>query len=205
MSRRSYSQLAPFAPFVTAAALAFLAHGSTSCSSNPVHADEVDRLGDERDGVPQGEYHRAGQPCLTCHGFFGPSDTEFVVAGTVFAGGDPKRQIGLERAEVRLTDSGGTKWIARTNCVGNFFVKPSDWQPQFPILVEVGKGGTRRAMKSTIGRDGSCATCHTAESGATYQQVGQVFLYSGDDPGAPEGATDCPVSPKLRVEANTTP
>jgi hypothetical protein len=39
-----------------------------SCDTDPVHQAEVDALGGEVQGVSQGEYHRAGQPCTVCHG-----------------------------------------------------------------------------------------------------------------------------------------
>jgi len=167
-----------------------------SCA-DPVQSDAVSALGNETSGVPKGEFHRAGQPCVTCHGEGGPaSDVPFTVAGTVFA--QPKREVGVESAEVRMTDSDGTKYTAKTNCVGNFFVKPEDWQPKFPILVEVAKNNLRRSMQSAIGREGSCAGCHTVDLDPSdpLSQVDHIYLFASDEPGSPEGSADCPVDPK---------
>lgn len=177
--------------FVTLTLLA-----SLSCS-DPVLDDAIDEQGKETSGVPEGEHHRAGQPCVLCHQADGPaSDSIFTVAGTVFA--QPKRQVGVEKAEVRMTDSDGSKYIAKTNCVGNFFVKTSEWNPKFPILVEVAKGGVRRSMRSPIGREPSCGKCHrlSIPPADPYSQVGHIYLYSGDEQGTPDGALDCPVDPK---------
>lgn len=169
---------------------------AASCTSDPVLRDEVDALGNETEGVSKGEYHRAGQPCVVCHQEGGPaSDKPFSIAGTVFA--QPLRQVGVGGAEVRMTDSDGSKHIAKTNCVGNFYVAPEDWNPKFPILIEVAKGALSRSMRSTVGRDGSCAHCHSMDIKVSdpFSQVGHVYLYGGDEPGLPNGASDCPVDP----------
>ena len=57
-----------------------------ACDTDPVHSSAVDALGPEVAGVPKGPYHRAGQPCVTCHGGEGPASQQFVMAGTVFFG-----------------------------------------------------------------------------------------------------------------------
>jgi hypothetical protein len=176
--------------------LGALVFAMASCA-DPVLSDAVDALGNETSGIDKGEFHRAGQPCATCHQEGGPaSDFPFTVAGTVFA--QPLRQVGVESAEVRMTDADGTKYTAKTNCVGNFFVTPSEWQPKFPILVEVGKNNVRRSMRSAIGRDASCASCHSSElePADPLSQVGHIYLYGADEPGSPEGAADCKVDPK---------
>ncbi len=118
------------------------------------------------------------------------------MAGTVFA--QERRQVGVEGVEVRMTDAERTTHIATTNCVGNFMVTPNEWSPRFPILVEVGKGTIRRSMRSPIGRNASCAGCHSTELEVAnpFSQVGHVYLYGTDEPGSPEGAADCPVDPK---------
>ena len=176
--------------------LAFAAIAFLSCA-DPVLSDAVDKLGNETSGVDKGEFHRAGQPCGTCHQEGGPaSNSPFTVAGTIFA--QPLRQVGVEGVEIRMTDADGTKHTAKTNCVGNFFVKSAEWQPKFPILVEVAKNNVRRSMRSAIGRDASCAGCHTPELEAAdpFSQIGHVYLFSADEPGSPEGAADCKVDPK---------
>jgi hypothetical protein len=167
-----------------------------SCA-DPVLSDAVDAQGNETSGIDKGEFHRAGQPCVTCHQEGGPaSDFPFTVAGTVFA--QPLRQVGVESAEIRMTDADGTKHMAKTNCVGNFFVTAKDWQPKFPILVEIAKNNVRRSMRSPIGRDASCGSCHTQELEPSdpLSQVGHIYLFATDEPGAPEGAADCKVDPK---------
>jgi len=182
-------------PFALLMALVALV-ASASCT-DPVLSDAIDALGNETEGIEKGEYHRAGQPCVLCHQQGGPaSDAPFTIAGTVFA--QPKRQIGVEGAEVRMTDAEGTKYIAKTNCVGNFFVKASEWDPRFPVLVEIYKNNVRRGMQSPIGRDPSCAGCHSFDIPVPdpTSKVPHIYLYSGDEPGSPEGAADCPVDPK---------
>ena len=167
-----------------------------SCA-DPVQSDAVNALGPETSGVPKGVYHRAGQPCVTCHQEGGPaSGFPYTVAGTIFA--QPLRQIGVEGAEIRMTDAEGTTHIAKTNCVGNFMVAPGEWAPKFPVLVEIGKGNIRRSMRSIIGRSASCASCHSSdlEVADPFSQLGQVYLFAADEPGSPEGTEGCPVDPK---------
>lgn len=167
-----------------------------SCA-DPVLSDAIRAQGAETSGVAKGPLHRAGQPCGTCHQEGGTaSNSPFTVSGTVFA--QPLRQVGVEAAEVRMTDADGTTHIARTNCVGNFMVTADEWSPKFPILVEVGKGNVRRSMRSAIGRDASCAGCHATELEVSdpLQQVGHIYLFATDEPGSPEGTADCAVDPR---------
>lgn len=178
---------------------AALAASSTSCRTDPYLSNSISDLGNETSGVEKGPYHRAGQPCVLCHQEGGPaSSAPFTIAGTVFA--QPARQIGVEAAEVRMTDADGTKYVAKTNCTGNFFVKAAEWDPKFPVLVEVAKGGVRRGMKGPIGRDPSCAHCHSfdlpVQDKDKTSQVTHIYLFSADEPGSPLGAADCPVDPK---------
>lgn len=167
-----------------------------SCS-DPVLDDTIDAQGNETENVPQGEFHRAGQRCVACHQEGGEaSDSIFTLAGTVFA--QPAKQIGVDNVEVRLTDSDGSKHTATTNCVGNFFVKPSDWQPKFPILVEIFKSNVRRRMTSPIGREPDCSGCHVLEIPPEdpFSQVPHIYLFGSDEPGTPEGDPGCEVDPK---------
>jgi hypothetical protein len=189
--KRSIFLTLPMASVASVASLAFL-----SCA-DPVLSDAVAAQGNETSGIDKGELHRAGQPCVTCHQEGGPASRfPFTVAGTVFA--QPLRQVGVEGAEVRMTDADGTKHTAKTNCVGNFMVKSSEWDPKFPILVEVAKNNVRRSMRSAIGRDASCASCHspTIDIADPLSQVGHIYLFATDEPGSPEGAADCKVDPK---------
>jgi hypothetical protein len=158
---------------------------------DPVHNAQVKALGGEATGVPQGEFHRAGQPCTTCHEDSGPASTVFSVAGTVFYG--PERSIGAGGVEVLLVDSDGAKRSVTTNCVGNFFIPRDSWDPAFPILVSLAQGTTTVSMKSQISREGSCANCHRDPPG--FDTPGHVRLMSTDkNVTIPSG---CPVSPQL--------
>lgn len=141
--------------------LTMIGAGSTSCF-NPVHADAVAALGDEKDGVRPGPEHRAGQPCIVCHGGYGPGP-DFVIGGTIFKtrGGDQ----GLADVEITLTDA--TKSIYRagpTNDVGNFWIPAKSWSPTYPVTVKIDfTGGAKpvsQAMVSPIGGNGGCAFCH---------------------------------------------
>lgn len=178
-------------------AIIALTAGTFLSCADPVLSDAVKAQGNETSGISTGEFHRAGQPCVLCHQEGGPaSSAPFTVAGTVFA--QPLRQVGVEGAEVRMTDADGTKFTAKTNCVGNFMVTASDWDPKFPILVEVGKNAVKRGMQSAIGRNASCAGCHSTENDPPdpLSQLGHIYLFAADEPGSPEGAADCPVDPK---------
>lgn len=155
-------------PLAVIAAAAVLA----SCAVDPVHNAAVNALGGEISGVPQGEYHRAGQPCTTCHGALGPAKTTFTIAGTVFYG--PKKAIGVDNVQIIMVDSLNSSFTAYTNCVGNFFVAPEQWKPSFPVLVQISKDGTTRGMQSHIGREPSCANCH--KDPPYYDSQGHIHL-----------------------------
>jgi hypothetical protein len=173
----------------------FAAVASASCT-DPVLDETVDDQGKETENIDQGEFHRAGQRCTACHQEGGEAaDSPFTLAGTVFA--QPSRQVGVSGVEIRLTDADGTKHTAKTNCVGNFFIKATDWVPKFPILVDIAKGGVRRRMNSPIGRETDCAGCHTLAipPADPFSQVGHIYLFSSDEPGSPEGDSDCKVDP----------
>ena len=151
------------ARMLTATALVALL---TSCAEEPVHDQEVKALGDERPGFSQDEFHRAGQPCVTCHGEFGPAKTRFAFAGTIFT--DPQNPVGAAGVTVNLLDDNQTtpsKTIV-TNCVGNFFIAPEDWPGlAFPVLVKSLEKDQEVApsMISHIGRERSCNQCHQDE------------------------------------------
>ena len=133
-----------------------------SCLVEPVHAQQVQDLGPEDPGVAPGPLHRPGQPCTVCHSADGPAKTVFSVAGTVFDNPDGPGAPGVE---VRMEDS-DKSLVANlgrltTNCAGNFFVSPHQWTPKFPIIVAIkAADATPLAMKSHIGRESSCSTCH---------------------------------------------
>ena len=182
----------------TAVATAALVALASSCVLDPVHQSEVDALGGEAPGVPEGPYHRAGQPCTICHGPEGPAHRTFSVAGTVFAA--PNRTLGVEHAEILMVDSLGSSpppGSVITNCVGSFFVTPDVWQPAFPIRVAIAAGGSGAQMVGHIGRQGSCAFCHKDPSGL--DSPGHVYVTST------AGAPSCPVSPVAGNGKQVTP
>jgi mono/diheme cytochrome c family protein len=168
---------------VLAAASAF-----SACSTDPVHDDEVSALGPEAANIPQGQYHRAGQACVVCHGPEGPANTQFSIAGTVFFGPAVNSPpVGVGNVTVQLEDDSQSKFSVTTNCVGNFWVKPSDWSPAFPVLVSIAGNpeGTalQQTMQSHIGRDPSCGDCHGYATNLNYFETpGLIHLASTDDP-----------------------
>jgi hypothetical protein len=162
--------------------------------ADPVHEAAVQALGPEQPGVPQGPYHRAGQPCTVCHSSQGPARTVFSLAGTVFsapfAASADAGPIGVDQATIGVVDDNGSEQSILTNCVGNFYVTPDVYSPAFPILVDVSKQGAGVVrMMGHVGREASCAECHSDPSGTT--SPGHIFLLM------PAGASDssCPVSP----------
>jgi len=167
---------------------------AAACNADPVHTQEVQALGPEAPGVPAGPNHRAGQPCLVCHGPEGPAHTQFVVAGTVFYGPSSTPTavpVGVENANVTIEDDTTATSTFQTNCVGNFYVRAQDWPapggPQFPLLVTI--SGTNQmgqtitdSMLSHIGRDGSCGSCHLLNDLPNdYDTPGLVHLAGVDD------------------------
>jgi len=142
-------------------------------SCDPVHDDAQAALGGEAPGVQKGPTHRPGQPCITCHDGSLGSPEHFSVAGTVFLNADDKTPA--ENATVNLLSADGTSWPATTNSVGNFYVTPKQFTPVYPMTVSVDyTGRPTTKMKSHVGRDGSCADCHTDPAGPT--SAGHVFV-----------------------------
>jgi len=173
-----------------------------SCA-DPVHDQLVESLGPEDPSIPEGQYHRAGQPCTACHGPEGPAKTQFSLAGTIFWSGGVAQYsgsvIGVNNAVVSVEDALANTIQVQTNCVGNFFVTPSTYTPAFPILVGVfeGPGNQYTARMATeIGRATSCAECHFDP--VNYDTPGHIFLTGGAPPEAEVNAnSNCPVDPNL--------
>jgi len=141
-----------------------------TCSLDPVHDEAVTDLGGEKAGVPRGPLHRPGEPCLVCHD--GSTAPAMSVGGTVYAvlgAGDP-----LAGASVTLTDAHGSTVTRTTNTAGNFYVETTSWQPTFPLHVAVAFGPLTATMSSIVGRDGSCASCHTDPP--TRISAGRVYV-----------------------------
>lgn len=139
---------------------------------DPVNDNARDALGGETYGMSPGPTHRPGQPCLVCHGGSGPGSPEFAVAGTVF-----KFIDGLDflpGADVTLTDSAGTVVVLRTNQTGNFYIPAADWTVAYPLKVKVSYRGVDAEMKTHVGREGACASCHSDP--VSQSSVGHVYL-----------------------------
>ncbi len=179
------------------AALVAVTLALASCSLDPVHEAAVAALGPERPDVPEGQYHRAGQPCGVCHSATGPARTVFTLAGTVFTGEYPRR-VGVGGATVDTEDDyGGGTCQAVTNCVGNFFLQadrvidPCD--PKFPVWAGVANPGSStndKVMQGHIGREPSCAFCHWDPPSASSPGAVLVDFDAGAD-------FACPVNPVL--------
>ena len=155
-----------FAPALTLATLALVA------CTDATHDDPVQTLGAEADGVPPGPLHRVGQPCLICHGGIGPASQAFSAAGSVvLVRLQSQPAVG---AQVQIEDVNGSFYTVTTNAAGNFFVPASAWQPTYPTQVQVTLGSLSQQMNTHVGRDGSCAGCHTSPQGPT--SPGSVYL-----------------------------
>jgi hypothetical protein len=171
--------------------------------ANPVHDDAVSALGPEAPGVPPGPTHRPGQPCLTCHGGQGPASLQFSMGGTAYqnqllplADGGAPTSAPLVGATVLLTDSVNSTQSVTTNSAGNFYILESQWVPTFPVggLENYPDGSTanlnheiqvcqgdcastsvvKESMLTQIGRDGSCADCHSYPPGPL--SPGPIYL-----------------------------
>jgi hypothetical protein len=151
--------------------VALLASIAAGCSLDPVNDEARADLGPETPGVARGPLHRPGQPCLACHDG-STAHPAMTVAGTVNAVlGSAAPLAGVS---VALTDVTGMTVTAMTNAAGNFYLEPATWRPTFPLHVAISFGGYSSTMSTIIGRDGSCATCHTDP--ASRISAGPVFL-----------------------------
>jgi hypothetical protein len=127
------------------------------------HDEQVQALGGEAAGVPRGPDHRPGQPCLVCHGGEGPASSRFSVAGTVYA--VFKESAPAVGAQVQVEDITGAVRVPLTNSVGNFYISADQWEPTYPIQMQVTLGPVSNQMLTHVGREGSCAACHQSEVG----------------------------------------
>ncbi len=149
--------------------------GIASCG-DPVHSDAVDALG--ADNSAPGPLHRAGQPCLVCHGGLGPASKEFSFAGTLYKAQTTKDA--LEGASVEVTDAMNHKASAKSNKAGNFYLEPAALTPVFPARVQLSfPDGANPPMSTHIGHDGSCASCHADP--VTPSSPGHVYLVNDPD------------------------
>jgi len=164
-------------PFIIGLVALLLAQVLVGCSVvedvlDPVHARQVAALGGDPSGQRNGPTHRPGQPCLVCHGGLGPGGPDLSVGGTIYESMADTR--GLNGAVVKLTDAQNNIRELTTNRTGNFLVDAGAWQPVYPMSVSVSYGGVSIDMKTRVGRDGSCADCHTDPPGAA--SAGHIYL-----------------------------
>jgi hypothetical protein len=150
------------------------------------HELQVQALGGEAPGVSPGPLHRPGQPCLVCHGSEGPSSHSFVMAGTVYAvQGQSAPAPGVQ---VVLEDSTGSSVGINTNQAGNFYIATGEWSPLFPVWVpQITMGQSSTSMQTHIGREGSCANCHTLTASPT--SPGRVYLNKASSPAPSMGSS----------------
>ncbi len=158
-------------------AVAAAAIGPLGCV-DIVHTDQVQALGGEAPGVGPGPTHRPGQPCLVCHGGQGPASFQMSLGGTVY---DTQGQSApAEGVQVQIEDITGASVTATTNSAGNFFVPLDQWQPKFPLLMQVSRGGVTQQMLTYSSREGSCAGCHSNPSGP--RSPGPIYVNASQKP-----------------------
>jgi uncharacterized membrane protein YgcG len=133
------------------------------CRYDPVIADRIRQLPLEDADGPRPE-HRAGQPCVDCHGKYEGAKPELALGGTVFSQTGKGFLNPVEGVFVTIKDSAGATYKACSNSAGNFFITKADLQGiddfAFPLTVRVGGA----PMQSLIGRERSCAGCHKLAS-----------------------------------------
>jgi mono/diheme cytochrome c family protein len=159
--------------------LAFTLATLAGACGDPVRDAVADSLGPER-GVRPGPEHRPGQPCLACHTDGGRAGPSFSVAGTLYRAKDDLTP--LAGAEVRITDSAGRAFRMRSNCAGNFYMRPSEGIPAGPYWITLAYGDYTIEMETPVYREGSCATCHTGSVGPL--SAGPVFMTDEPDEAA---------------------
>jgi len=167
-----------------------------SCA-DPLKDAEILALGGEVPGVEEGEFHRPGQPCLVCHSVYGGAEPRMSIGGTVYFKPSDQQPYPVGAITVRLVDSEGEARERVTNCIGNFFITKDEWDPAFPLRVELLEPLSPDApdelrlnatMFSRIAREGSCAGCHTHPASAF--SPGVVFV-TGDPADYPVPSADC--------------
>lgn len=127
------------------------------CRYDPVPQQAIENLPPEDPEGPS-ELHRKGQPCVLCHSAYWDAEPHMAIGGTVFEQNPATGQLlPVQGVFVTVFDSAGASQKACTNAAGNFFVRMDDWpDAAFPLTVQVGN----RYMRSLIGRERSCASCH---------------------------------------------
>ena len=153
---------------------------------DPLRSEQIDALGPEEASIPIGPLHRTGQPCLLCHSEGGIS-TPFTVAGTIYQ--TPSGRSPAAGVAVALRDSARRSYVAYSNCAGNFYVSPAEFQPVMPLWVTIRSAELQVVMESPMNKDGDCATCHARS--VSSQSAGPVFLSAIADSAGPVNPASC--------------
>jgi hypothetical protein len=204
-ARRSLSLRAR--PVLEASLLSIAGAALLAACANPAVDARIEALGEEPlPDLADFQYHRAGQPCVLCHGEYEEEEPIMSIGGTIYQ--KAGSLLPADRVTVLVWDSSGDANLPRsavTNCVGNFFFTKEEFNPVFPLHVEVsyevvGSDDPRKQpMATRIGREGSCAGCHSeppSELGSVTQaSPGHVFASPNADTEFPPIAADCPVPP----------
>lgn len=103
-----------------------------------------------------------GENCQGCHGDVGHlwlgerrrHARNWNVSGTVFDPADPA--VGVEGAQVDVTDANGFHFSLRTNLAGNFYSAESVTPP---LAVCVSRNGRKTCQQSPLA-SGACNDCH---------------------------------------------
>jgi len=199
-----------FRPIIAVLGVA-TAIGAVAACTDPLKDRQIAELGEEQDGFPESPIHRPGQPCVLCHSDYFGAEPQMVLGGTVFV--EPEEPggplLGAPGYEIRLLDSQGEitgQGLITTNECGNFWVTEEQFQPAYPLRVEVFGPSLADAdrsvqisvMSTRIGRDGSCGGCHAEP--VSPLSPGAILipraLFNADAVDLPS-ETDCP-TPRFR-------
>ena len=153
---------------------------------DPVLDAQIAELGSEDPAVPEGPLHRPGQPCLLCHTSPGRAP-RFTAAGTVYLRASAQEPAG--GIEVRLIDAARRRFVAYTNCAGNFFVSSREYEPELPMWVSLAGQGLRIDMESPMNKNGDCAICHQRDKNPS--SAGPVYLTDSPLPIDPAPTGSC--------------
>ncbi len=103
-----------------------------------------------------------GENCQGCHGGTGPlylgerrrHGREWTIAGTVYDPANPA--LGVEGAQVKISDAKGFSFSLRTNQAGNFYSRET---VAFPLQACIERNGRTTCQQSPV-TSGSCNACH---------------------------------------------
>lgn len=120
-----------------------------------------------------------GGDCIDCHQD-NAGTPDFSIAGTVYAGyEEPNDCVGVEGAEVVVTDDTGETVRMETNESGNFFLRKRKRDLKTPLRTEVRYKGETQKMESDVVKM-NCASCHT--STASGGEPGRIAIPGVEKP-----------------------